>query len=121
MLLLAAAAILGGVVVVAMGRGGEMAIFSSDAPIAVARFRTPADLATVRLPLGPIGYRVQATEEALSAAAATIQQRDAEIAQLRGELAGSSAVKQQPKLRSTVGLLSQRVTSHERYRRRRRA
>src|ERR1700722_11812813 len=85
-LLLAAAAILGGVVVVAMGRGGELAVFSNDLPVFVARFRTPADIARLRLPLGPVGYRVQATTEALHAAAAAVAERDAEIAQLRHEV-----------------------------------
>jgi len=85
-LLLAAGAILAGVVVVAMGRGGEMALFSRDVPATLRSPRTPADVATQRLPLGPLGYQVQATEEALLAAANLLAERDQEIAQLRNEI-----------------------------------
>jgi hypothetical protein len=75
-LLLGAGAILGGVVVVAMG----------DVPVGLTRPRSPADIATQRLPLGPIGYQVQATEEALIAAANLLAERDQEIAELRSEI-----------------------------------
>ena len=85
-LLLAALAILGGVVVVAMGRGGEMAFFPRDLPVTGLDLRSPADVAMLRLPLGAIGYQVQATSEALAAAANLLAARDAEIAALRGEL-----------------------------------
>lgn len=85
-LLLAAIAILGGVLLVAMGGGGEMALFSRDVPIALRNPRTPGEVANQRLPLGPIGYQVQATEEALVAAANLLAERDREIAALRSEL-----------------------------------
>ena len=85
-LLLAAAAILGGVVVVAMGRGGEMTPFRRDLPLVPRRPRTPAEVATQRLPLGPVGYQVQATEDALIVAANLLAERDQEIAALRGEI-----------------------------------
>ena len=85
LLLLAAGAILGGVIVVAMGRGGEMVMFMRDWPAALNP-RTPGEVATQRLPLGPVGYQVQATEEALVAAANLLAERDHEIAALRGEI-----------------------------------
>jgi hypothetical protein len=85
-LLLAAGAILVGVVVVAMGRGGEMAIFRRDVPAGLKHPRTPGEVATQRLPLGPVGYQVQATEEALIAAANLLAERDHEIAALRSEI-----------------------------------
>lgn len=85
-LLLASGSILGGVVVVAMGRGGEMALFRRDLPVMLRRPRTPTEVATQRLPLGPIGYQVQATEEALIAAAHLLAERDREIAALRSEV-----------------------------------
>lgn len=85
-LLLAAGAILGGVVVVAMGRGGDMAQFMRDVPSALRPARTPTEVATQRLPLGPVGYQVQATEEALVAAAHLLAERDQEIAALRREI-----------------------------------
>jgi hypothetical protein len=86
LLLLAAGAILGGVIVVAMGRGGEMVMFLRDFPAALNHPRTPGEVATQRLPLGPIGYQVQATEEALIAAANLLAERDHEIAALRSEI-----------------------------------
>jgi hypothetical protein len=85
-LLLAAGAILGGVVVVAMGRGGEMARFSRDLPASATSPSTPAEVATQRLPLGPLGYQPQATEEALMTAATLLAERDQEIAALRREI-----------------------------------
>jgi hypothetical protein len=86
-LLLAAVGILGGVVVVAMGRGGQIANFRSDIPIPAMRFSTPDDVALVKLPLAPFGYQVRATEDALVAAAALVDAREAQIAELRRELA----------------------------------
>jgi hypothetical protein len=85
-LLLAAGSILGGVVVVAMGRGGELAYFPRDLPVAAMRFRSPSDVVSVRLPLAPFGYQAQATGDALTAAARLVAERDAEIALLRREL-----------------------------------
>ena len=86
LLLLAAGAILGGVIVVAMGRGGEMVMFRRDLPVALRHPRTPGEVATQRLPLGPIGYQVQATDEALFVAANLLAERDHEIAALRDEI-----------------------------------
>ena len=85
-LLLAAAAILGGVVVVAMGRGGEIAAFRRDRPVELPAIRTPADIASLRLPIGLFGYQVRATADALTAIANLLADRDYEIATLRGEL-----------------------------------
>jgi hypothetical protein len=85
-LLLAAGAILAGVVVVAMGRGGEMAVFRRDLPVAFAPIRTPADVARLRLPMAPVGYQVQATADALTMIAALLAERDHEIAVLRSQV-----------------------------------
>ena len=85
-ILLAAAAILGGVVVVAMGRGGEMVLFDRDLPVKTTRLETPGEVATLRLPFGFVGYQARATGEALVAAANLLAQRDAEIAALRREI-----------------------------------
>jgi hypothetical protein len=85
-ILLAAAAILVGVVVVAMGRGGEMALFVPDRPVRIIRLETPGDVATMYLPLGLVGYQARATGEALVAAANLLARRDAEIAALRREV-----------------------------------
>ncbi len=85
-ILLAAGAILGGVVVVAMGRGGEMALFDRDLPVKITRLETPGEVATLQLPLGLVGYQARATGEALVAVANLLARRDAEIAALRREL-----------------------------------
>jgi hypothetical protein len=85
-LLLAAAAILVGVVAVAMGGGGELALFRRDLPPLRFRLRSPEDVATLRLPLAPLGYQEQAAREAFRAIARLLDERDAEIARLRDEV-----------------------------------
>jgi len=85
-LLAAAIAILVGVVVVAMGRGGEIVRFHRDAPLVPLRIRTAADVATLRLPLGLFGYDEPATDAALEVAARLLAEQDAEITRLRAEL-----------------------------------
>lgn len=86
LLLAAALAILAGVIAVAMGRGGEMAEFPSDRLATPIRVAGPADVADLRLPLRLFGYQLQATDEALQAAAIALAERDAEIARLRADL-----------------------------------
>jgi hypothetical protein len=87
-LFLAAAAILGCVVLAALGMGGEMAAFPTDsAPLRMDEV-TAADVALLRPPLALWGYSVPATEEALGVIARAVTVRDTEIAALRQELAG---------------------------------
>jgi len=86
-LLLAAIAILCGVVVVAMGRGGEIAPFRRDVPEFIVRIRTPQDVAVLGLPIGLLGYSTPAAADALRAIASLLAERDAEIAALRGQVA----------------------------------
>jgi hypothetical protein len=86
-LLLTAVAILAGVVVVAVGRGGELAIFRSDAPPLRHEFASAADLASWRPPTALFGYSAQATDDALQRIARTVADRDAELAMLRSQLA----------------------------------
>jgi len=84
---LVAAAILGCVVLAALGMGGEMATFPSDsAPLQMDEV-TAADVALLRPPLALWGYNVPATEEALGVIARAVTARDTEIATLRAELA----------------------------------
>lgn len=85
-IILAAAVILGGVVVVAMGRGGELARERPEVP-ASADFRTWSDVARYRPPAALLGYHARTTEHALSLIARTIAERDAEIEWLRERLA----------------------------------
>jgi hypothetical protein len=85
-IVLAAAVILGGIVVVAMGRGGELSRERPELP-ARSDFRTWSDVASYRPPPALLGYQVAATEHALSLIARTIAERDAEINWLRNRLA----------------------------------
>ena len=87
MLLVAAAAILGGVVLAALGRAGEMATFAGDtAPIELDEV-SATDVALLRPPMSLWGYNAQATEDALRVIARSVTARDVEIATLRRELA----------------------------------
>ena len=85
-IILVAAVILGGVVVVAMGRGGELSRDRSELP-ARSDFRTWSDVASYRPPPALLGYHAAATQHALSLIARTIAERDAEIDWLRNRLA----------------------------------
>jgi hypothetical protein len=86
LIVLAAVVILGGVVVVAMGRGGELSRERPELP-ARSDFRTWSDVASYRPPPALLGYHAGATEHALSLIARTIAERDAEIDWLRNRLA----------------------------------
>ena len=86
-LLVAAAAILGGVVLAALGRAGEMATFAGDtAPLELDEV-SATDVALLRPPMSLWGYNAQATEDALRVIARSVVARDVEIATLRRELA----------------------------------
>jgi hypothetical protein len=86
-LLVAAAAILAGVVAAALGRAGEMATFAGDAaPIELDEV-SATDVALLRPPMSLWGYNAQATEDALRLIARSMTARDVEIATLRRELA----------------------------------
>ena len=86
-LLLAAIAILAGVVVVAIGRGGELTVFRSDTPPLRLEFATAADLARFRPPSAFFGYSAQVTDDALQLIARVVADREAELAMLRRQLA----------------------------------
>ena len=85
-LFLAAVAILGCVVLAALGMAGEMAMFPSDSAPLRMKEVTAADVALLRPPLALWGYSVPATEEALGVIARAVTARDTEIATLRQEL-----------------------------------
>jgi hypothetical protein len=86
-LVLAAVAILGGVVLAALGQAGEMTVFSGDyAPLDLGEV-SATDVALLRPPRAVWGYNVQATEDSLHAIAQSVSARDVEIATLRRELA----------------------------------
>jgi len=87
-IVIAAIAILAGVVVVAMGRGGELARDRPPEP-AASDLNTWYDVAAYRPPAALLGYDVAATERALSEIARVVADRDAEIDLLRRRLAAN--------------------------------
>jgi hypothetical protein len=86
-LLLAAVVILAGVVVVAMGRGGELALPRPDSAAYGRELVTPADMAGFRPPAALLGYSALVTDAALQRIARAVAERDAELAMLRHEVA----------------------------------
>ena len=81
------AVILVGVVVVAVGRGGEMAYFSSDyAPLDLGAVAA-TDVVLLRPPTSIWGYNIQATDEALGRITDALSQRDIRIASLEQQVA----------------------------------
>lgn len=84
---MAAVVILGGVVVAALGRVGEMATFASDNRPMDLDEVSATDVALLRPPMSLWGYNAQATEDALRVIARSVTARDVEIATLRRELA----------------------------------
>lgn len=85
-IVIAAVVILGGIIVVAMGRGGELAIDRPELPRRTD-LQSSSDIADYRPPAALIGYSAVATETALALIARTIAERDAEIDWLRRRLA----------------------------------
>jgi hypothetical protein len=85
-IVLAAVVILGGIIVVAMGKGGELSRERPELPARVD-FRSWSDVADYRPPGALLGYHAVATERALALIARTIAERDAEIDWLRRRLA----------------------------------
>jgi hypothetical protein len=95
-LLAAAAAILCGVVVVAMGRGGELALIAPDRSPLDPEIMTAADVALLRPPAALWGYDREATHAVLNMVAQTVTERDVEIATLRQQLADLQSAAQKP-------------------------
>ena len=86
-LLTVAAAIVAAAVVVALGYGGELARFTADASPWDPDIESAADVALLRPPTALLGYRVQATDDALGKIARAMSARDVEIATLRRRIA----------------------------------
>lgn len=87
---LAAVAVLGAIVVVAVGGGGQLSTEHPDHPPLALPARRAAggtDAALLRLPLGLWGYHKQITDEALQRFADELTERDTRIAVLEQELA----------------------------------
>lgn len=91
---LAAVAVLAAVVVLAMGRGGELAEARLDRPPAMLPWNRPieaTDIALLRLPPGLWGYHIGTTDEVLTQLAQTLGERATRIAVLERELAALRA------------------------------
>jgi hypothetical protein len=95
-LLIVAVAILCGVVVVAMGRGGELARSPADVRPLDGEIMTAADVVLLRPPAALWGYDKRATDEALNMVARTVTERDVEIAILRRQIAELEAASKDP-------------------------
>jgi len=86
-MLVAALAVLVGVVAVAVGRGGELTFFQADyAPLKLDEIAA-TDVVLFRPPMALWGYSVQATDEALNRIAEALTERDIEITALRQQVA----------------------------------
>jgi hypothetical protein len=85
-IVIAAAVILGGMIVVAMGKGGELSVERPELP-SRTDFQSSSDVADYRPPGALLGYSPLVTERALAQIARTIAERDAEIDWLRRRLA----------------------------------
>ena len=85
-MLVAAVIILAGVVVVASGRGGEMAPEYPDYPRIDLGPVTAADVVMMRPPTAAWGYNMRITDEALEAIARAVTERDVRISALEQEV-----------------------------------
>jgi uncharacterized small protein (DUF1192 family) len=85
-MLVAAVVILAGVVVVASGRGGELAATEPDYPPIDLGPVTSADVALLRPPSAAWGYNMRVTDEALEVIAKAVTERDVRIAALQQEV-----------------------------------
>lgn len=98
-LIVAAAVIAVGMIVVAGGRGGEMTEFSPDVRPLDTDIATAADVALLRLPVAPVvlgGYHRPSTDEVLNLVARTVTERDVEIATLRRQIADLQSAQDSP-------------------------
>jgi len=86
LMLVAALVILAGVVVVASGRGGEIAPEYPDYPPIDLGPVTAADVALLRPPSAAWGYNMRVTDEALETIARAVTERDIKIAELQQQL-----------------------------------
>ncbi|TYB56764.1 hypothetical protein FXF51_42375 [Nonomuraea sp. PA05] len=84
-LAIAAVAILACVVLVSLGRGGELTEFPPDVPpldLPEAGHLTAVDFMALQLPVNLVGYHTQSVDETLRRAAGAISARDTRIAVL---------------------------------------
>lgn len=90
-MIVAAVAVLGGIAIVSMGYGGELAAVGPRRPglgLPAGRRLTPADLEELHLSVGVWGYPPGQVEELVRRAARALAERDAYIAELERRLSG---------------------------------
>jgi hypothetical protein len=85
-MLVVAVVILAGVVAVASGRGGEMAVPEPDYPPIDLGPVSAADVALLRPPSAAWGYNMRVTDEALEVIARAVTDRDVQIAALQQQV-----------------------------------
>ena len=85
-MLVVAVVILAGVVAVASGRGGEMAVPEPDYPPIDLGPVSAADVALLRPPSAAWGYNMRVTDEALEVIARAVTERDVQIAALQQQV-----------------------------------
>lgn len=101
-MLVAALVILAGVVVVASGRGGEMAPEYPDYPPIDLGPVSAADVALLRPPSAAWGYNMRVTDDALETIAQAVTERDIKISALQQEVADLRAELAQDWTRGSV-------------------
>jgi uncharacterized small protein (DUF1192 family) len=101
-MLVAALVILAGVVVVASGRGGEMAPEYPDYPPIDLGPVSAADVALLRPPSAAWGYNMRVTDDALETIAQAVTERDIKISALQQEVADLQAELAQDWTRGSV-------------------
>ena len=85
-MLVVAVVILAGVVAVASGRGGELAVSDPDYPPIDLGPVSAADVALLRPPSAAWGYNMRVTDEALEVIARAVTERDVQIAALQQQV-----------------------------------
>ncbi|GAA3741261.1 hypothetical protein [Salinactinospora qingdaonensis] len=87
---LVSVAVLAGVALVVMGKGGQLARFEADHPpldLPADGSIASSDVTRVLIPLSLWGYHVRAVDEVLARLATALRERDARIADLEHRLA----------------------------------
>ena len=90
LLIVAGLAVIGCVVAVSLGHGGELAVFPPDEPtldLPGADRLTAADVAALRLPTSLVGYQTNHVDETLRRVAVALRERDERIALLERRVA----------------------------------
>jgi hypothetical protein len=115
-LALAALAILTGVVLVAMGKGGELTEFAPDVPplsLPEAGQLGAVDFMALQLPVSLVGYHTQSVDETLQRAASALSERDTRIAVLEQRVSELLASRLQARQEVHAGPSYGPVTEHK--------